>query len=94
MATRRRFLAWSGVSAAALAVSGRSASGLSLETAEEPVAAEYWAARAACKAQSADHAQALADLEASLDGLPISDEERRRRIAQATCPICGCSLGG
>lgn len=94
MLTRRRLLATTGLTAAALIGLGSGSARAFRE--EEATIQDVWAVRdaqAQCRAVST-HDQMLAVLRAELAGGPLSEEERARIMATATCPTCGLLLRG
>lgn len=96
MISRRRLLATTGLSAAALLGVGTAARPASAFREEEATVQDLWAVRdaqARCRAVSS-HDQMLAVLQAELVGGPLTPEDRRRIMATATCPTCGQLLGG
>ncbi len=94
MLSRRRLLATTGLTATAvLGLGSRPARAFR----EEPATVEdVWAvqdARRQCRAVSS-HDQMLAVLRAELAGASLTEQERQRLMATATCPTCGLLLAG
>lgn len=93
MLTRRHLLASTGLTAAAAALGVAPAPARAFR--EEPATVDdlraAQAAAARCLAVSS-HDQMLAVLRAELAGGPLTQEERQRIMAAATCPTCGRPL--
>ncbi|MBI1775546.1 MAG: hypothetical protein HYR63_09380 [Proteobacteria bacterium] len=86
--SRRHFLsAWSILTVGAIA---RPAAALTNDTLSPAAQASYLNA---CSQREQDfHKQLLAQVEATLDGRRLSQEEKDRIRAATTCPLCGCPV--
>ncbi|MCC6468241.1 MAG: hypothetical protein IT563_07965 [Alphaproteobacteria bacterium] len=84
---RRRFLGL-GVFAATGTATLHAAGAFQLQEMNVPTARAY---RLACEAP-ANHAQLLAEIDASLAGRTLTAEETQAIRAAARCPLCGCAL--
>jgi hypothetical protein len=93
MISRRQLLTGTALASAALGAGVGTARAFGIEEPAVSLADQYRAARAACVAGSQTyHEKVLADVLALIDGQELPDDERRRIVAGATCPLCGCSL--
>jgi len=93
MMDRRRFLLSSVALPLGLVGAAASARAFSIEEPAVSLTHEYQAAKAAaCGGSQAYHQKVLADLRALLNGENVQDAAAQQRLAQATCPLCGCSL--
>lgn len=94
MFSRRRLLATTGLTAAALLGLGVGRAHAFRE--EEAPIGDVWAVRdaqARCRAIST-HDQMFAVVQAEIEAGPLAPEERARIMAAATCPTCGQLLRG
>lgn len=94
MISRRFFLGATAFAAAGTVAGVRGAAAFSVEEAEPPLAAEYLAAREACRSRGEDHGRQLALAVEQLSQRPLTAEEREALIASLSCPVCGCRLSG
>lgn len=92
MIDRRRFLRTTALASAGTLAGAAAARAFGFEEPTASVSGEYQAARLACVAGDASHAQLLAELRGRLDGLALSDEQKQQVLDQATCPLCGCRI--
>ncbi len=88
MVSRRHFLsAWTVL---AVGVAARPALALTADTLGPSARASYLNA---CSQREQDfHKQLVAEVEATLEGRRLTDAEKDRIRATATCPLCGCPV--